>query len=112
MVRMEYDGIQYKIYFRYGPPKPQIIWPISPKRNVTCFIEVYSCSDACWVIMKHGQVSCDSRDRFTYEVGRKKALTKALASFLDSKYTKDFRTAVWKAYGEQTNKGWAKKEKP
>ena len=84
---VEYDGLKWRVGFEYVPRRdackdqggPVVticrIWPEGPRKTLA------------------GEAHCGPGDRPSYEIGRKLALTRALAGA-----PKDFRRAIWQAY--------------
>lgn len=84
------DKNKYKVWFRYPKPLRR------RHRETECYIEdVEKTQRVC------GRVKCDSRDVFQKPVGRKKALTKAIA-FLP----RPVRTAIWAEYRKIVKRPW------
>ena len=92
---VEYDGLKWRVGFEYVPRRdackdqggPVVticrIWPEGPRKTLA------------------GEAHCGPGDRPSYEIGRKLALTRALAGA-----PKDFRRAIWQAYlGRKRQKG-------
>ncbi len=123
MIKANEGSISYRAYFRYhivqdhlARSKKERLEGTAPKvrirRSIECYLEVKLRPESEWIRIGYGRLSCDSRDPFRREKGRKAAFTQAVnEAWPHNEYGgKKLRTMMWKAYGEQTNKTWAIKK--
>lgn len=88
---VEYDGLKWRVTFVYTPNKIACAARGGPVH--TCCVVYGSRSFSSVAHQFRGEATCAVGDRPSYEIGRKLALTRALAGA-----PKDFRRAIWQAY--------------
>jgi hypothetical protein len=79
MFRINFEGNEVKVYFKYN----------RPIGHTYCGIKVND-EEVC-----HGESLCSSKDNFNYNSGRKAALARALKQFSSEP---DTRKEFWDAY--------------
>lgn len=88
---VEYDGLKWRVTFVYTPNKKACAARGGPVH--TCCVVYGSPPFSAVSHQFTGEALCAVGDRPSYEIGRKLALTRALAGA-----PKDFRRAIWQAY--------------
>jgi hypothetical protein len=119
-MRFEWEGLSYSIEFeRKVVLRPRHVQPkdkeARPKVTVYTTARIIKhLKDKTVTTVREGTVGYYFKDRFSYEAGRKAALTKALydaptlkggTPLMGQTFTKAFRSAVWTAYHGRTGAG-------
>lgn len=116
-MKFEHDGFEHVIEFERSlqlNPGFRQGKPIERKRVRTTAKVIKRLKDGSQTVVREATVAHYSRDKFSYEGGRKAALTKALYDaptlkggipLMGQPLSKEFRTQVWNAYHGRTADG-------
>lgn len=114
-MKFDYDGLSYIIEFeRVLKANPGFAKgkPIERKRIHTTANVIKLLKDGSRTIVRTGTTAHHTKDRLSFEAGRKAALAKALYDaptlkggipLMGQPLTKAFRTTIWKAYHGRTS---------
>lgn len=112
-MKFDYEGTSYLIEFERQSKVPDGSVGVTPRRYTTAFLLKVThgtFKDMPFTtreVVRTYTVGCNHKEQFNYELGRKYALALALydaptkgggAPLMGAPLTKEFRTAVWKAY--------------